>query len=59
MNRTVIMLTTTLLIAMAGISQSGRDHGVKLPSCFRLLQMEHNIGLQAASRAVIVRACTN
>jgi hypothetical protein len=44
MNRQISLLGITILIGLIGSLPGARDHGVRLPSCVRMLQMEAAVG---------------
>lgn len=54
MTRPNILIAASFLIAAAGMIPSARDHGVRLPSCWRMLLVQkHTADLVRVSLPVV------
>ncbi len=54
MTRPFILIVAAFLIVTAGMIPSAREHGVRLPSCWRILQVQkHTADLVRVSLPVV------
>ena len=54
MTRPFILIVAAFLIVTAGMIPSAREHGVRLPSCWRMLQVQkHTADLVRVSLPVV------
>jgi hypothetical protein len=54
MTRQITLIIASVLIVSAGMIPSARDHGVRLPSCWRMLQVQkHTADLIRVSLPVV------